>query len=93
MKNHSGDLKWEVTELLEKVTVEEAHQAIIRRFNQALDTLDTKGQEVISEYFDGSTLEEIAERHSLSIPEAKALVGRLKQHLLTQLQRNTRARH
>lgn len=93
MKNQSSDLKWEVSELLEEVTVEEAHQAILKRFNQALETLDPKGQEILVEYFDGSTLEGISQKHALSFSEAEELISQLKRQLLSQLQRNFRARH
>jgi len=93
MKNQTTDLQWEVSELLEEVTVEEAQEAILRRFNQALETLDPQGQEILVEYFDGSTFEAIGKRYSLSSSEAEDLISKLKRQLLSQLQRNTQARH
>ncbi len=93
MKNQSSDLQWEVSELLEEVTVEEAHGAILRRFNQALETLDPQGQEILVEYFYGSTFETLGKRYSLSTSEAEILICKLKRQLLSQLQRNTQARH
>jgi len=93
MKNHTKEFQWEVSELLEEVTVEEAHQAIMRRLDRAFESLDPQAQELLSDYFEGSTLKEIGKKHSLSTDKTQDLIHQIKRQLLSHLQRNHQARH
>ncbi|MFM8270419.1 MAG: hypothetical protein ACKN9V_09555, partial [Pseudomonadota bacterium] len=61
MKRQGNELREDVSELLEKVTIEEAQNSVLERFESAFGALDPKSQEVLHAYFNGSTLEELSE--------------------------------
>ena len=93
MKKQSNGLKSEVSELLERVTLEEAHDSVLTKFESAFSGLDAKSQEVLQAYFEGCSLEELSERHSITVGQTKDWILQIKRQLIAQLQRNISARH
>jgi DNA-directed RNA polymerase specialized sigma24 family protein len=91
MKN-LGSVRWDVEELVHKVTVQEAQMAVEKRLEQALDKLDPKSRELLLDYFNGTTLEEMSEQNSISLNEARDWINQIKRQLISQLQRNNSAR-
>ena len=91
MKN-LGNVRWDVEELVHKVTVQEAQMAVEKRLEQALDKLDPKSRELLLDYFNGTTLEEISKQNSISLDEARDCINQIKRQLISQLQRNNSAR-
>lgn len=93
MKKVSSDLKNDVNELVEKVTVEEAHMAVLQKLETALSALESPGQELLRDYLEGCSLEMISQNHQLSLEETQQCVEHMKRQLISQLQRTIRTRH
>ena len=93
MKRMSNDLREDVSELVEKVTVEEARNTVLDKLESAFKTLDPKSREVLQAYFNGATLEELSEQNAISINQTQDWIRQIKRQLITQLQRNNSVRH
>ena len=92
MKRARTELENDVSELLERVTVEEASQSIWNKLDSAINSLDAQSQSVLNDYFNGSTIEQLSKKHSLSVTETKNWVHQIKRQLISQLQRQNSAR-
>jgi len=92
MKRPKPDLTEEVSELLLQSTLVEAHEEVNRRFEIAFQSLDKKTQAFLSEYFNGATLEELSQEHSLTPQETAHWINQAKRDLLRSLQRGTSVR-
>ena len=93
MKKLSNDLREDVSELVEKVTVEEARNTVLDKLESAFKTLDPKSREVLQDYFNGVTLEELSQQNAISITQTQDWIREIKRQLITQLQRNNSVRH
>ncbi|NBX77237.1 MAG: sigma-70 family RNA polymerase sigma factor [Proteobacteria bacterium] len=93
MKRVSNELREDVSELVEKVTVEEARNSVLDKLESAFKTLDPKSQEVLQAYFNGVTLKELSQQNAISINQAQDWIRQIKRQLITQLQRNNSVRH
>lgn len=93
MKKQANDLRKDVSELLERVVTQEAHDSVLSKLESAFGTLDSKSQEVLKAYFDGYSIEELSQIHALSFEQTKDWINQTKRQLLAHLQRNISARH
>jgi DNA-directed RNA polymerase specialized sigma24 family protein len=93
MKRMSNDLREDVSELVEKVTVEEARNTVLDKLESAFKTLDPKSLEVLHAYFNGVTLEELSQQNAISVDQTQDWIRQIKRQLITQLQRNNSVRH
>lgn len=93
MKKSTSELREDVSDLLERVTVEEANQSIWNKLDHALSSLDPQSQEILNDYFNGTSIQELSRKHSLSVAETQAWVHQIKRKLISQLQRKVSTRH
>lgn len=93
MKKVSRELKTDVEGLVEKVVVEEAYLIVAQKLESALDALEPGSRQLLTEYLNGASVETLSQQHSLSLKETQQCIEHTKRQLMTQLQRNLRARH
>lgn len=93
MKKQTNDLREDVSELVEKVTVEEAHQTVLEKLETAFASLDSKSREVLQAYFNGTSLEDLSQQNDISVNQTRDWISQIKRQLISHLQRNTSARN
>lgn len=93
MKRQNGDLREDVSELVEKVTLEEAHSSVLDKLESAFATLEPKSQEVLTAYFNGTSIEELSQQNAISISQTRDWIHQIKRQLISQLQRNISTRN
>ena len=92
MKHGNDPLKQELKPLLEKVAVEEAGQKVWELFQKGMDGLSEHSATLLSEYFDGNTVESLADKYQATPEEVRALLDYAKQELINRLKAETRIR-
>lgn len=92
MKKISRELRTDVESLVEKVTVEEAYLRVAQKLESALEALEPGSRQLLTEYLNGVPLEKLSQQHRLSLQETQHCIEHSKRQLMTQLQRNLRAR-
>ena len=75
----------DLEQLLDETVVTDAVAEILEKFDEAVAALPPDSRDLISRYFDGTTLDELGHMYSVSAEEMGNWIDRVKRELAQQL--------
>jgi DNA-directed RNA polymerase specialized sigma24 family protein len=85
MKDAKDSWKQDVENLLEQSVVEDAVARVLAKLDAALGELDADSREVLSRFFEGTSIATLSEEKGVSQEEIKLWIERAKRKLNQQL--------
>jgi DNA-directed RNA polymerase specialized sigma24 family protein len=85
MKNAKDSWKQDVEKLLEQSVVEDAVARVFAKLEAALGELDGESRELLSRFFEGTSIATLSEEKGVSQDQIKLWIERAKRELYQQL--------
>jgi RNA polymerase sigma factor (sigma-70 family) len=75
----------DLEQLLDETVVKDVVSEVLEKFDEAIEALPPDSRKILSQYFDGTTLDQLSREHSVSKDQMEQWIQRIKRELAQQL--------